>query len=233
MLRDTSDNAQAKAFQDDNQPFRDPSLSHETEYQILKQHYQSLYQDYHALLKSYPTKQEPYPDRATFRQTLHDYRQSLYEHEQAIQQFRRTLRKLLSARSSQSNQYSPRQADRPLMRTTILLGTGDAQGAVFLKRCVQQASTHRMFLSANHDEVLYLLHNVYIDVLVLDEGLTPLPGSELYHQLHYLKERLPTIIMSDSFRFLYRLERSHSHFMGLEKPVQGDALLKAIDQLLV
>lgn len=232
MRRDKTSDAQVQAFQCDGQPFQDPSLSHETEYQAIAQHYQSLYQDYHALLKRYPTKQEPYPDRAMFRQTLHDYRQSLHDHQQSIQQFRRTLRKLIFAKSSQSDQNSPRQADRPLLRTTILLGTGNAQEAAFLKAYLQQAHTHRVFLAADNRETLGVLHNVHIDVLILDEELNPLSGSELYHHLHCLKKRLPTIIMSDSFRFLRQLERIHSHFIGLEKPVRGDALLKAIDQLL-
>ena len=100
---------------------------------------------------------------------------------------------------------------------------------------MQQAGGHRVFLAADSDQVLCLVQNVHIDLLVLDDQLTPLPGSELYHHLHRMKglEATPTIIMSDCFSPLFQAELALNNFIGLEKPINIFALMQTIDQLLL
>lgn len=121
------------------------------------------------------------------------------------------------------------------MRKTILLGEGNEKDAAFLKESMQQASTHRVFLATDSTQVLYLVQNVHIDLLVLDNGLTPLTGLELYHHLHFKTglEALPAIIINAYFSPPLQAETAQHHLIGLEKPIKVEALVRAIDQLLV
>ena len=236
MLTEKTNKAQAEAFEHDDQTSPDRYQAIQTECRLLGQHYQTLYQHYQALLEHAPVRQEQLPDTAAYRQTLQDYRQSQQEHRLLIQHFRRTLHKhLLIVRSYRSNQNSLRQAGRPPIRKAILLGEGNAKDAAFLKGSVQQASTYRVFLATDSSQVLCLLQNVQIDLLVLDDGLAPLPGIELYHYLHFMKglEALPVVIMSACFSPLLQTELAHHHLIGLEKPIKVEALMRTIDQLLV
>lgn len=227
---------QTEVLEHEDQTRQDQYQVVRTECLLLRKHYQNLYQQYQALLEHCPIRQEQYLSTVAYRQTLRDYRQSQQEHRQLIQQFRRALHThLIFTRSYRSNQNSRIQAGRPLIRKTILLGQGNETNAEFLKESMQQARTHRVFLAADSSQVLCLLQNVYIDLLVLDDGLTPLPGFELYHRLHFMKgrEALPAIIMSDYFSPFLQAELAYYHLVGLEKPIKVEALVKAIDQLLV
>lgn len=127
------------------------------------------------------------------------------------------------------------EKSRPLIRKTILLGKGNEKDAAFLKQDMQQASAHRVFLATDSSQVLCLVQNVHIDLLVLDDELTPLPGIELYHHLHFEKglEATPAIIMSARYNPLFQAELALYNLIGLEKPIKVDALVRAIDQLLV
>jgi DNA-binding response OmpR family regulator len=87
-------------------------------------------------------------------------------------------------------------AERPIIRTTILLAGGNAHNVALLKEGLQQAHAHRVFVATTSSEVLSLVKNVHIDMLIFDDELFPLPGSELYQQLQGMKrlETLPVII---------------------------------------
>ena len=100
---------------------------------------------------------------------------------------------------------------------------------------MQQANAHRVFLAADSSQVLCLVQNVHIDLLVLDDGLTSLTGLELYHHVHFMKglEALPAIIMSASFSPFLQAQIAQHHLIGLEKPIKVEALVRAVDQLLV
>jgi CheY-like chemotaxis protein len=236
MLIEKTNDAQAEALKHDAPTLQDQYQVIQTERLVLLMHYQILYKQYQALLERCPTKQEQYPDVTTFRQTLQDYRQSQQEHRRLIRQFRQTMHKHLIMRwSYQSDQNSRIQADRPHIRKTILLGAGNEKDAAFLKESMQQTGAHRVFVVTDSSQVLCLVQNVHIDLLVLDDGLTPLPGIELYHHLHCMKglEATPAIIMSDCFKPLLQAELALYNLIGLEKPIKVDALVKAIDQLLV
>jgi len=236
MLTEKTNDTQAKAFGHDDQTLQDQYQVIQTECLVLRKHYQTLYEQHQALLECSPFRQGQHSGTAAYRQTLQDYRQSQQEHRRLIQQFRRTLHKhLIITRSYRGNQNSRIQAGRPLIRKTILLGEGNEKDAAFLRESVQQASAHRVFLATDSIQVLCLLQNVHIDLLVLDDGLTPLPGIELYHHLHFMKglEALPTVIMSACFSPLLQEELAHYQLIGLEKPIKVEALVRAIDQLLV
>lgn len=81
--------------------------------------------------------------------------------------------------------------------------------------------------------MLCILHNVHLDVLVLDGDSTPLPAMKLSHHLHSMPglERLPIIIMCTSFNPLFQEEFVSPNLVGLEKPITGAVLMEAIDQL--
>jgi PleD family two-component response regulator len=187
------------------------------------------------LLECSPIRQGQYTGTGAYRQTLQDYRKSQQEHRRLIQQFRQTLHKhLIFTRNYRSKQSSQVQVERPLVRKTILLGENNENEAAFLKASLQQACAHRIFLAADSSQVLRLVQNVHIDLLVLDDGLTPLPAIELYHHLHFIKglKALPAIIMSASSSPLLQAELAHDHLVRIEKPIKVKALVKAIDQLL-
>src|SRR5437763_254490 len=180
MLMEKTNDPRAKAFEHDNQIVQDQFHEIQTECFVLRKHYQTLYDQHQALLERSPTRQGQYLDTATYRQTLQDYRQSQQEQRRLIQQFRRTLHThLIFTRNYKDKQNSRIQAGQPLIRKTILLGEGNEKDATFLKESVQQARAHRVFLAADSSQVLSLVQHVHIDVLVLDDGLTPLPGIEL------------------------------------------------------
>jgi len=87
-------------------------------------------------------------------------------------------------------------AERSIIRTTILIAGGNAHDIAVLKEGLQQADAHRVFVATTSSEVLCLVKNVHIDMVIFDEELFPLPGSELYQQLQGMKqlETLPVII---------------------------------------
>jgi CheY-like chemotaxis protein len=236
MLTEKTNDAQAEALKHDAPILQDQYQVIHTERLVLLMHYQILYKQYQALLERCPTKQGQYPDIATFRQTLQDYRQSQQEQRRLIRQFRQTMHKHLIMRwSYESDQNSRIQADRPLIRKNILLGVGNEKDAAFLKESMQQTCAHRVFVVTDSSQVLRLVQNVYIDLLVLDDRLTPLPGIELYHHLHRMKglETTPAIIMSDFFSPLLQAELAFYNLVVLEKPIKAVAFVKAIDQFLI
>lgn len=126
-------------------------------------------------------------------------------------------------------------AARPLIRKTILFGAGNEQEAALLKGSVQHARTQRVFLAADSSEVLFLVQNVYLDLLILDDELTPLSGMDLYRHLHRMKglQVPPAIILSDNGMPLLVAELAPHSLMELEKPIEGEVLVKAIDQFLI
>jgi CheY-like chemotaxis protein len=236
MLMEKTNLAQFKALEHDYQTLQDQYQAIQMECLVLRKQFQTLYEQHQALLERYRTTLGQRPGTAASRQTLQDYCQSQQEQQRLIQQFRQTLHKhLLIIRSYRSNQNSRIQAGQPLIRKTILLGEGNEKDAAFLKESMQLASAHRVFLAADSTQVLCLVQNVHIDLLVLDNGLTPLTGLELYHHLHFMKglEALPAIIMSACFSPFLQTEIAQHHLIGLEKPIKVAALVRAIDQLMV
>jgi PleD family two-component response regulator len=238
MLMYMTDDVQTKAIEYDDQTLHEQFDAIQAECLVLRKHYQTLYEHFHALLERSPVGQIHDLDRAAYRQAIHDYGQSLQEQRRVIQHFRRSLlTHVISTRSYRSKQPCQRQAEagRPLVRKTVLLATDNEQDAALLKASMQQARTYRVFVAADWSEVLCLVQNVHIDVLVLGDELTALPGIELHTCVQSLKglEGLPTIVMSNCLGPLHDAERAHSHLMGLERLIKGDILVKVIEQLLM
>jgi CheY-like chemotaxis protein len=236
MLPEKTNDAQFKALAQDYHTLHDQYQAIQAECFVLREQYQTLYEEHQALLEQHRTLLRQRPGTAASSQHLQDYGQSHQEQQHLIQQFRRRLHThLLLIRSYRSTQHSQRPAGAPLIRKTILLGEGNEKDATFLKERMQQAHAHRVFLAVDSSQVVRLVQSVHIDVLVLDNGLTPLPGIELFHHLHVMKgmETLPAIIMSACFSPYLQAELEHHHLIGLEKPIKVEALVKAIDQLLV
>jgi hypothetical protein len=231
-----SNDVQSKAINHDYQALHEQYHAIQTECFVLRKHYQTLYEHYHELLECSPLWQEHDLDIMTYRQMMHDYCQSLQEQRRVIHRFRHTLHThLISTRSYRSSLNSYKPTGRPFVRKTILLGVGNEQDAALLKESMQQAGAYRVFVAADSSEVLCLAQNVHIDVLVLGDELTPLSIIELYNHVHCMKglEDLPTIIVSDCFSPFHHTELAHSHVIELEKPIKGDLLARAIDQLLI
>ena len=236
MLTKQVNNARTAAFGHDFQTLHYQYHVIQAECPVLRNHYQNLYEHYRALLERYPTRQGYDPGVVTFRQELDDYRQSLQELRQLIQHFRHTLQAhRVNIESYRGMQNGGLQAVRPLLRANILLGVPQERDAAFLKESIQQAGTYRVFVVNDWSEVACLLQSVQINLLVLDDDLIPLAGIERYEQVQSIKraEGLPTIIIGDSCSLLYQPEQTPSNLKRLEKPIEVNALVKAIDQLLL
>ncbi len=121
---------------------------------------------------------------------------------------------------------------RALLRKTILLGMGNAQEATVLMEGMEHAGAHRVFVAADRSQVLCVLRTVHIDLLVLDEALFPLPGSELDDQWHCVKEKLPAIILSTHSRTLLPKEYMSPNLIGLEQPMTVESVVMALHHLL-
>ncbi len=236
MLMYMTDDVQTDAIGHDNQTLREHYDAIQAECLVFRKHYQTLYEHFQAFLERSPLVQGHDLDRAAYRQAMRDYCQSLQEQRRVVQHFRHSLHThRINIRSYRSKQNSHMPAGRPLIRKTILLAVGNEQDAALLKASVQQVSVHRVFVAADWSEVLCLVQNVHFDVLVLGEELTLLPPMELHMCVYGLEalEGLPTIALSDFLSPLHCTERAHSHLMELERPIKGDALVKAIEQLLI
>jgi CheY-like chemotaxis protein len=236
ILMEKTNTSQFKALEHDYQTMQDQYQAIQVECLVLRKQYQTLYEQHQELLERHRTTLGQRPGTAASLQMLQDYSQSQQEHQRLIQQFRRTLHAhLFIIRSYRRNQNSRIQAGQPFIRKTILLGEGNEKDAAFLKESVQEASAHRVFLAADSTQVLCLVQNEHIDLLVLDNGLTPQTGFELYHHLHFRKglEALPAIITSENFSPILQAEIAQYHLIGLEKPIKVETLVRAIDQLLV
>ena len=130
MLTEKTNNAQAKTLEHQDQTLQDQYQAIQAECLVLSRRCQALYQQHQALLEHAPIRQEQDTGTAAYRQTLQDYRQSQQEQRRLIQQFRRTLHEhLRTTRNYRSNQNSQIQADRPLIRKTILLREGNEKDA--------------------------------------------------------------------------------------------------------
>ncbi|HYX50126.1 MAG TPA: hypothetical protein VE843_10315 [Ktedonobacteraceae bacterium] len=229
-------NVQSQSIEQNKQTLHEQYNAIQAECRLLRQHYQTLYEQHQALFERCSSWQSPSASTTASRQTMRDFCQSLQEQRREIQLFRDTLHThLIHTRSYRRSVSSLTQAPRSLIRKTILLGVGNEEGAAVLKEGMLQATAHRVFMAADSSQVLSLLQNVHIDVLILDDELTPLSAIKLYHHLHGIqgRERLPVIIMSTCCTSLLPEELMHPNLIGLEKPITGEALVKVIDQLLV
>lgn len=235
MRTEQTNSSRTAVFQTDDQALHHRYHVILAECPVLRNDYQALYKLYRAHFERCPTSHEHDPDEVTFHQALHTYSQSLQELRRLIQHFRHTLHAhRVKMQSYRIMQNGVQPAVRPHIRSTILLGVAQERDSTSLKESIQQAGNHRVFVVTDRSQVLCLMQNVHIDLLVLDDEMTPLAGIELYDQVQSIAgpRVLPTIIMGDGYSPLYQAEQARSYIMRLERPIEVDALVRAIDQLL-
>lgn len=201
----------------------------------LREQYETLYQQFHVLIESFPARQKRNVSIREFRQLLQEFRVSQQAHRQSISQFRHTIHQGYNIRSLGCDQISRTAAKQSVIRKVIVLGAGSEENTLFLKEGLERVSTHRVFLAADSGQVLRLVQTVHIDLLVLDNELTPLSGFDLYRLLHSMKglQALPAIILSNSFSSRFQAELARLHLFWQEKPVKVESLIQAIDKFLV
>ena len=114
---------------------------------------------------------------------------------------------------------------------TILVVEDDTGIGEVLVQAILQETSYLPVLVANGFEALKTVKNIRPHLFILDYKLPRMNGLDLYEQLHHIKEfaETPTIMMSAQ---LPKKELGGRAILGMEKPIDIDDLLQAIDRLL-
>jgi len=114
---------------------------------------------------------------------------------------------------------------------TILVVEDDTGIGEVLVQAILQETSYLPVLVANGFEALNTVKNIRPHLFILDYKLPRMNGLDLYEQLHHIKEfaETPTIMMSAQ---LPKKELGGRAILGMEKPIDIDDLLQAIDRLL-
>jgi CheY-like chemotaxis protein len=115
---------------------------------------------------------------------------------------------------------------------TILLVEDDINIGEVLVQAITQETSYLAVLAADGFEALKFVENLTPNLFILDYHLPGMDGIELYDKLHAIKNLadVPTIMMSAR---LPQQEIAKRTIVGMNKPIDLDDFLRAIDQLLV
>jgi PleD family two-component response regulator len=227
--------AEAKALQHYFQSLQEQYQAVQATRLVLRKQYQILQEQYQALQELYRMLQVLPLNSPETHQRRQDYLQSQQELQRSSQEYRRTLHDHLEIMRNHQRRLERRteaQRPLPLIRKAILIGESDAEITAFLKVAIQQETTHRVFLAFDSTQVLQIAQNVNIDLFLLDYTLAPLSAVKLYSQLQTMQGRqaLPAIILYTPLSPNIQAEIAQHRLIGLNKPIEIDALLRAIDQ---
>jgi CheY-like chemotaxis protein len=121
--------------------------------------------------------------------------------------------------------------DEQVALKTILIVEDDTNiGEVFVQ-AITQETPYLPILVADGAAALETVKGVRPNLLILDYQLPRMNGIELYDHLHAIKEleRIPAIMMSAR---LPRQELEKRAILGMNKPIDLDEFLQAIERLL-
>lgn len=115
---------------------------------------------------------------------------------------------------------------------TILLVEDDANIGEVLVQAIAQETPYMAILVADGFEALSTVQGIKPNLFILDYQLPRMNGIELYDRLHAQEElaQIPAIMMSAR---LPQQELEKRHIIGMNKPIDLDDFLEAIDDLLV
>jgi CheY-like chemotaxis protein len=115
---------------------------------------------------------------------------------------------------------------------TILLVEDDASIGEVLSQAITQETSYMAVLVSDAFEALKTIKGIKPNLFILDYHLPRMNGIELYDRLHAMPElaETPAIMMSAR---LPQQELEKRDILGMNKPIDLDEFLQAIDRLLV
>ena|SRR5579872_1637478 len=119
------------------------------------------------------------------------------------------------------------------MRKVILIVEDDSAVGDFLVQAITQETSYFPLHVTNSTRALEVTTQLKIDLFLLDYRLPSMNGLELYTFLHRRPnmETVPAIILTASLE-QHKAEIEAHNLIGLDKPVELDDLLLAINKLL-
>ncbi|MBO0781502.1 MAG: response regulator [Ktedonobacteraceae bacterium] len=120
--------------------------------------------------------------------------------------------------------------ERSAVKTVLLVEDDTSIGEV-LVQAITQETPYMALLVGDGFEALNIVKGIKPHLFILDYQLPRMNGIELYDHLHNMQslESIPAIMMSA--RLPYR-ELDRRNILGMNKPIDLDEFLLAIDNLL-
>ena len=114
---------------------------------------------------------------------------------------------------------------------TILIVEDDENIGEVLMQAIEQETPYRAVLATDGFAALNAITNIEPDLFILDYHLPHMHGLDLYDRLHTTTglEAVPAMMISAR---LPQKELSTRNIVGMNKPLDLDEFLQAIDQLL-
>ena len=119
----------------------------------------------------------------------------------------------------------------PMSEKLILVVEDDVAIGTLLVQLLAQEACYQALLAADGFEALNMVREVKPDLFILDYQLPRMNGIELYDHLHAMPELNLTPAMMISARLPQR-ELEKRNILGMNKPLDLDEFLQAIDELL-
>lgn len=122
-------------------------------------------------------------------------------------------------------------AEKSATVKTILVVEDDIGIGSFLVQAISQETRHQAMLVPDGFQALNVTKNIKPNLFILDYQLPKMNGIELYDRLHATEglENVPAILISAR---LPRVEIAKRKIIGMNKPLELDDLLHAIEKLL-
>ncbi len=87
----------------------------------------------------------------------------------------------------------------PILRRTAVLCVDDSQNMLLICRSILEASGYEVVTASDGKAGLEALEQHPIDVVVLDNSMPGMTGTELAHEIRQSHKGLPILMFSDSF----------------------------------
>lgn len=122
-------------------------------------------------------------------------------------------------------------AEKPPVKTILIVEDDEHIGEVLVQAILQETS-YFAILVADGRAALHTVTEIKPSLFILDYQLPRMNGIELYDHLHAIPELSLTPAMMISARLPQR-ELEKRNILGMNKPLDLDEFLQAIDQLLL
>lgn len=123
----------------------------------------------------------------------------------------------------------PHEADATVK--TILLVEDDSNIGEVFEQVITQETPYLVMLAGDSLIALDMVKSIKPSLFILDYQLPHMNGIQLYDRLHAIKEleQVPAMMMSAS---LPRAELEQRTILGMNKPIDLDEFLQAIERLI-
>lgn len=122
-------------------------------------------------------------------------------------------------------------AEKTATVKTILVVEDDVGIGSFLTQAISQETRHQAMLVTDGFQALNAITSIKPSLFILDYQLPRMNGIELYDKLHASRglEDVPAILISAR---LPKLDIEKRKIVGMNKPLELDEFLRAIEELL-